>query len=67
MDGQTHSNHRWIALAILNSETRLSNKAGRFLGQIAVDPAPLSPKQAEWLAQLIERAGLPPMPEGGVQ
>lgn len=67
MVDQTLSNHRWAALAILNSETKLSRKEGGFLGQIAVDPTPLTPRQAEWLAKLFERAGLPPMPKGGVQ
>lgn len=67
MVDQTLSNHRWAALAILNSETKLSRKEGGFLGQIAVDPTALTPKQSEWLAKLFERAGLPPMPKGGVQ
>lgn len=67
MVDQTHSNHRLVALAILSCGTKLSRKEGGFLGQIAVDPAELTPKQADWLAKLFERAGLPPMPKGGVQ
>lgn len=67
MVDKTRSSHRWAALAILNSETKLSRKEGSFLGQIAVDPTPLTPRQAEWLAKLFERSGLPPMAKGGVQ
>ena len=51
--------HRHAALAVLNGEHRLSRKAGQFLGQIAVDPAPLSEAQRNWLAKLLERAALP--------
>lgn len=67
MVDQTHSNHRLVALAILNCGTKLSRKEGGFLGQIAVDPTPLTPRQDEWLAKLFERAGLPSMAKGGVQ
>ncbi len=57
--------HRQAALALLNSNNQISRKAGQFLGQIAVDPVPLSEAQADWLAKLLDRAGLPPMAEGG--
>jgi hypothetical protein len=40
---------------------------GGFLGQIAADSTPLTARQAEWLAKLLKRAGLPSMPKGGVQ
>ncbi len=50
---------RAAALALLGGEYALSRKAGAFLGQIAVDPAPLSEKQAAWLDILLARAGLP--------
>lgn len=37
----------------------LTQKAGGFVGQIAVSPGnPLSEKQRRWLDQLAERAGL---------
>ncbi|MEJ7926365.1 hypothetical protein WG908_06280 [Sphingobium sp. AN641] len=49
------------ALALLNNGERLTRKAGSFLGQTAVDPTPLTPAQSEWLATLLERAGLPPI------
>lgn len=43
----------------------LTQKAGSFVGQIAVDPGqPLSEKQRRWFGKLIERAGLPPISEG---
>jgi len=52
------------ALALLNSDERLTRKAGSFLGQTVVDATPLTPAQAEWLATLLERAGLPALSEG---
>jgi len=57
---------RVAALALLNDENqRLSRKAGSFLGQLAVDETPLTPKQREWLTTLLERAGLPALADGG--
>lgn len=57
--------HRAAALALLNGSSRMSRKAGQFLGQLAVDSTPMSEAQADWLAKLLARAGLPPMAEGG--
>ena len=59
--------HRQTALALLNGNQRLSRKAGQFLGQLAVDPSPMSEAQADWLAKLVERADLAPLAEGGAQ
>lgn len=56
--------HRDAALALLNADprdTRLTRKAGSFLGQCCADPMPLSDAQFEWLETLLERAGLPPL------
>ncbi len=61
------SDHRTAALALLNEGCHLSRKAGQFLGQLAVDSAPLTPSQAEWLHKLLDRAGLPPVAGGGGQ
>ena len=58
-------NQRAAALALLNGSNRLSRRAGGFLGQLAVDPAPLSAAQAGWLAKLLERANLPPLAREG--
>lgn len=58
-------NHRAAALALLNGTSRLSRKAGQFLGQLAVDSTPMSGAQSDWLAKLLERAGLPPLAPGG--
>lgn len=58
---------REAALALLNGDTRLTRKAGQFLGQLAVDQAPMSEAQADWLARLLERAGLPTVVAGGGQ
>jgi len=52
------SDHRQVALALLNSNHRLTRKAGQFLGQLAVDSSPLSEAQADWLAKLLNRNGL---------
>ena len=59
--------HREAALALLNGNHRLSRKAGQFLGQLVVDPSPMSEAQAEWLAKLLNRAGLPWLAEGDAQ
>lgn len=60
-------NHRAAALALLNGGFRLSRKAGQFLGQLVVDTSPLSRAQVDWLRNLLERAGLPPLADGGAQ
>lgn len=65
MTERLFSDHRAAALALLNGSSRLSRKAGQFLGQLAVDPTPMSEAQADWLGKLLDRAGLPPMAEGG--
>jgi hypothetical protein len=54
-------NHREAALALLNGKSRLTRKAGQFLGQLVVDPTPMSKAQLDWLAKLLETAGLPPL------
>lgn len=65
MTERPFSDHRAAALALLNGTSRLSRKAGQFLGQLAVDPSPMSKAQADWLGKLLDRAGLPPVAEGG--
>jgi hypothetical protein len=65
MTERRFTDQRTAALALLNGNSRLSRKAGQFLGQLAVDPSPMSEAQAGWLAKLLERAGLPEMAEGG--
>jgi hypothetical protein len=52
---------RDAALALLNQGGRLTRKAGSFLGQLAVDPTPMSDAQRDWLATLLDRASLPPL------
>ncbi len=53
--------HSAAALALLNRGERLTRKAGSFLGQLVVDPTPMTEAQANWLATLLDRAGLPPV------
>ena len=65
MTDKPFPNPRLAALALLTGNYRLSRKAGQFLGQLAVDPAPMSEAQDDWLAKLLDRAGLPPLAEGG--
>lgn len=67
MTERPYSDHRAAALALLNGTNRQTRKAGQFLGQIAVDPSPLTEAQAEWLAKLLDRAGLPPFDGEGAQ
>lgn len=57
--------HRDAALALLNCEARLTRKAGSFLGQLVVDPTPMSDAQSDWLSSLLDRAGLPALEGGG--
>jgi hypothetical protein len=58
--------HRRAALALLCGNHRLSRKAGQFLGQLVVDPSPMSEAQTAWLSKLLERNELPPMAEGAL-
>lgn len=56
---------RAAALDLLSKGEQLTRKAGSFLGQLAVDPTPMSPAQRDWLATLLARARLPPLSDGG--
>ena len=47
-------------------QTKLTRNAGSLCGQLVADPQPLTDKQAEWVATLLEKAGLPAL-EGGAQ
>jgi hypothetical protein len=64
--GELFPSHRLAALALLSGVHRLSRKAGQFLGQLAVDPSPMSEAQTAWLSKLLERNGLPPLAEGAL-
>lgn len=57
--GQPFFDHRQTALALLNGGFRLTRMSGRFLGQLAVDPSPLTDAQADWLDRLLAKHGLP--------
>jgi len=60
MTDSAFTTHRQAAHALLNSDHRLTRKAGSFLGQLAVDPTPMTVAQADWLAKLLAKHGLPP-------
>jgi len=65
MTDRPYPDHRRAALALLNGNHRLSRKAGQFLGQLAVDPLPMSDRQRDWLAKLLAKHDLPALAEGG--
>ena len=54
---------RALALALLTNGEKISRKGGSFLGQLAVDETPLTPKQDDWLRSLAKRADLQHMME----
>lgn len=56
-----------ILVAFREGKTKVTRKAGNFLGECVVDPSPLSEKQAEWLNTLAERAGVPVLDPEEVQ
>lgn len=61
------TDHRAAALALLASSVRLTRKAGSFLGQLAVDPSPMTSAQADWLSKLLEKAEMPALATGGAK
>lgn len=65
--GKPFTDHRDACLAVLNSGIMLTRKAGQFLGGEYASETSLSEKQREWLGKLLERAGLPPLADGGAQ
>ena len=53
-----------LRLLTHHAET-LNARSAQFLGQMVVNRNPMSEKQAGWFAKLLERAGLPPVPQEG--
>ena len=47
-----------------SGEAQLTRAAGSFCGELITDPRPLSEKQEQWLAKLLEKAGLPALESG---
>lgn len=58
-----YTHHRQAALALLSQCPDLPHKTAGFAGHVCV-AIELSEKQRNWLAKLLEKAGLPPMAEG---
>jgi len=63
MSDMTFERRRDFALAVLTKGERLTRKSGSFLGQLVVDPTPMTAAQTAWFSALLERAGL--AAEGG--
>ena len=61
------ADHRDACLALLNSGMPLTRRSGQFLGGEYAAGTPLTEKQRDWLGKLLERAGLPPLADGGAQ
>ena len=60
----TLSDSAWALFeAHRSGKAPLSRSGGSFVGQCAVDPQPLTEKQANWFAKLLERAELPAIGE----
>lgn len=51
------TDHRVAAMALITSGAALRPKEGQFLGGLSFDANPLTEKQRNWLAILIERYG----------
>ena len=56
--------HRPAALALLSKCPDFPHKTAGFLGHVCVAPI-LSERQRAWLVKLLNRAGLPPLADGG--
>ena len=57
--------HADAAIALITAGRPLRSREGQFLGGIAFNAEPLTTKQFNWLAILLERHGLPPLADGG--
>ncbi|MES3054599.1 hypothetical protein O6V14_03040 [Sphingomonas faeni] len=58
-------NHQAAAMALLTAGAPLKRNEGQFLGETAFDANPLTAKQADWIAILLTKHGLPPLAVGG--
>jgi hypothetical protein len=70
MCGELYATGRGAARALLEAaladRVELKGKAGQFIGGVAFGREDaLTPKKTAWLSKLIEKAGLPPLAEGG--
>ncbi len=58
------TDHRQAAMSLLTSGAPLRPREGQFLGGLAFDANPLSEKQSNWLAILLDKHGMAPMEAG---
>lgn len=63
MTDMTREQRAALRLLTHHAET-LNARSAQFLGQMVVNRNPMSEKQADWFAKLLERAGLPPLDDG---
>lgn len=66
MINQPFSHHRQAALALLRACPDLPHKTAGFLGHVCVALA-LTDPQRHWLTKLLDRYGLAPLADGGVE
>lgn len=53
------------ARALIVSGYPLNRRSGQFVGGTIYDETPPTEKQLKWLADLLRKAGLPPLANGG--
>ncbi len=56
---------RAALLLLTDYPETLNHRSAQFLGQMVVNKNPMSQKQTDWFAKLLERAGLSPLADGG--
>ena len=65
--GEAYPTVQVAALALLDAGLKLNDAAGYFLADCVLDREPLTPTHRDYLALLLERAGMPPLAEGGAE
>jgi hypothetical protein len=65
MSGAPFTSARQAVIAVLSSDADLNRKTGQFLGSVACQDEPMTERQAKWFADILKKAGLPPLDGGG--
>lgn len=58
--------HQHAAMRLLTAGLPLKPREGQFLGGIAFDANPLTEKQTNWLAILLNKHGFASLADGGI-